>query len=83
MTDTTTSTRERPVLCESLSVKSSSEKCPCTEDTLASDDVVRCSTDAVGEFRIDPDHGDPVCVWLCEAHQHAYDERILETVAVV
>lgn len=83
MTDSTLSTRERSPLCESLSAGPSSDTCPCTEDTLASDDVVRCSADATGKVRIDPDYGDPVTVWLCEDHQHAYDERIIEVVAVV
>jgi hypothetical protein len=83
MTESTKSTRETPIPCESLSVKPSSEKCPCTEDTLAPDDVTRCSTEAIGEFRIGPDYGEPVCVWLCEDHHHAYDELIVETITLV
>lgn len=82
MTGSTTSPHERARRCESHSIAPSTNGSPCTERTLDADDVVRCSGDAVGKFRVDPDYGKPAAVWLCEGHQHAYDEQIVTTLAV-
>ena len=82
MTDRLKPTHERPDLCEAVSVVSARETCPCTERTLALDDVIQCSNDANGKVRINPDSGEDVTVWLCEDCQRAYDEYIVERVAV-
>ena len=82
MTDRLESTHERPKLCEAVSVAPARATCPCTERTLALDDVIQCSNDASGKVRISPDYGEDVAVWLCEDCQHAYDEHIVEPVAV-
>ena len=82
MTDRLDSTHERPELCEAVSVAPTRETCPSTERTLALDDVIQCSNDASSKVRISPDYGEDVTVWLCEDCQRAYDEYIVETVAV-
>ena len=82
MTDRLESTHERPELCEAVSVAPVRETCPCTERTLALGDVIQCSNDATGKVRINPDYGEDVTVWLCEDCQCAYDEYIVERVAV-
>lgn len=60
-----------------------STRSPCREGTLAADDYVRCPHDAVGRYRIEPDYGEPVTVWLCDDHHQEYRERIVETLAVL
>ena len=82
MTDWLESTHERAELCEAVSVAPARATCPCTERTLTPDDVIQCSNDARGTFRISPDSGEDVIVWLCEDCQRAYDEYIVERVAV-
>ena len=82
MTHPPDSTHERPELCEAVSVTPARETCPCTERTLAPDDVIQCSNDASGKVRVSPDYGEDITVWLCEDCQRAYDEHIVEPVAV-
>ena len=80
MTDPQESTHERPELCEAVSVAPTRETSPCTERTLALDDVIQCSNDASSKVRVSPDYGEDVTIWLCEECQRAYDEHILEII---
>ena len=82
MTDLPNSTHERPELCEAVSAAPTRATCPCTERTLALDDVTQCSNDASNKVHVSPDYGEDITIWLCEDCQHAYDEYIIERVPV-
>lgn len=75
----TVSDPERPLLCQSLSFVSTAIPADAGRTTLSEDDYVQCSNDAVGEYRIDPDYGAPVEIWLCAEHAAEFDERIVES----
>lgn len=77
MTDS--SDREGSSRCELHSSGGAHGASPCTDRVLSADEYTRCSNCAAGRFRLRPDYGAEIVVWLCAAHREAYDERIVET----
>ena len=68
--------RERPMLCELLSVPPSTASG--SRGGCSSDEYVRCSNEIAGRYRLCPDAGDPVEVWLCSDHASEYEDHIVE-----
>lgn len=73
---------DRPTLCDARSVPASEAASPCTDETLAADEVVRCANDVIGRYRITPDYGEPVAVWLCNHHRNQFHDRSVELAVV-
>lgn len=69
---------ERPVLCELLSITSCSVGG--TGDTVSSREYVECANDTAGRYRVRPDAGGTVDVWLCTAHAAECESYIVETI---
>lgn len=68
-------------LCESCSMHGSQHATLGSEQTVPEDEVIECANDASGRYRVSPDYGPSVAVWLCERHCQAYDTHIVETLA--
>ncbi len=64
-------------LCEVCSVESGACLTERSDGRVPADDVVQCSNDAVGEFRVSPDAGDTITLRLCEAHREAFDAIVV------
>ena len=70
---------DRPSLCQSCSFAPTATPKGAGRTTLSPDDYIRCSNDVAGQYRIDPDCGAPVDLWLCSDHAAEFDERIIES----
>lgn len=70
------SDHERPTLCEALTIVDPSPDG--TDGALSPDDYTRCSNDVAGHYRIAPDAGETVDVWLCATHAATYESHVVE-----
>lgn len=77
--------REPRGLCESITLRPTWVVAPAPRqrEPVLSEEYVRCPNDAAGRYRILPDEGEAVAVWLCADHREEYDERVVETLEVV
>lgn len=81
MNDSDGSDHDGVCLCESCSMHGSPATTAGSDQMIPEEEVTQCANDASGKYRINPDAGPPVAVWLCDRHRHLYDTHIVEALA--